>query len=111
MVFGAAVPAAAGLLTAVMYLVDRRPRAALGLIARYAALLVALFDVLGLTLLFISVVTLVSSRHSSHLLAASNATKVPEKETAGGQCGLAAGELGAPFRPSVPYAPECHGRE
>jgi len=83
MVFGAAVPAAAWLLAAMMDLVDGRPRTTLGLIAGSAALFVALLDVLGLTLLFIRVMTLVSSRHSSHLLPASNATRVPEKEMAG----------------------------
>src|SRR5437764_4989761 len=52
------------LLAATRRLVDRGPRATLGLLLRRAALLVALLDVLGLSLLLRRVTALVSLWHS-----------------------------------------------
>ena len=62
-ILGLAVSAAAGLLPAVVDLVHRRPRAALGFVVRKPACFVALFDVLGLALLLVRVFALVSLRH------------------------------------------------
>src|SRR5947209_3335058 len=56
------------LLAASRRLVDRGPRAPLGLALRHAALLVTFFDVFGLALLLLRVLPFVSPRHSQSLL-------------------------------------------
>src|SRR5258706_1132573 len=63
MIFRFAVSAAAGLLAAVVDLVDCRPRAPLRFVFRNAVLDVPFFDMLGLPLLFIRVLALVALRH------------------------------------------------
>src|SRR3569623_939955 len=60
--------ARAGLLAAAALLVDRRPGAALGLLLRDAAVLIALLDMLGLALLLVGVAAHVAARHGTLLL-------------------------------------------
>ena len=53
----------AGLFTSAGFLVDRRPRAALGLLCRDTATLVTVGDVLGLSLLLAGLLRFIALRH------------------------------------------------
>src|SRR5258708_2726969 len=62
MVFGLS-PAGSALLAAMGFLVDGRPGSAFRLVLGNTALLIAFFDVLGHSLLFVGIARLVATRH------------------------------------------------
>jgi hypothetical protein len=64
MIFRFSVSTAAGLFAAFVDFIHRRPRAALGLFLRQAALFVAFLDVLGLAFLLVGVLRFVASGHA-----------------------------------------------
>lgn len=61
--------------SAASFLVDRRPRAALGFVLGDTAVFVALLDVLCLTLLFVGVSGFVAARHGRSPLQDTNGPK------------------------------------